>query len=282
MSTGRTIDDLPRWIPWVEANVPEGRYYDDAVQGARIWAVSCDQVCISTRPQHVEVIYPKLMHDLDQYVKIIPGVKTAPALGTDWVEETARIDNLDGWERIARAVEHACDLTGSRQCVIENECWKFWLEGRYEANWPALSRGLRLLGVMTQKHGIELIWYAMAVYADEAWFQRSSQFVQQLLAAIPNRLTLVTQGWATPNDRADPTSVQRQVWHEELQRPMRDITYWYPNSTGRHDWQPDQLPWLIAHCPRPSFVYMGCDAWIDRAIRCGQALRRARAQEGTA
>ena len=148
---GRMLKGKPRApvrvVPWLEVNYPDRDHVAHAIEGLRIWQTITDTAIVSTVPRQSR-IYTELRRQVPG-MSLIPGIKTAPALGDD------PLGNLKRWETLAGEIASSCQAAGETRFLLENE--KAFSEhpgGKPEFDLGKLREGLGKLPA-----DLEYLWY---------------------------------------------------------------------------------------------------------------------------
>ena len=133
-------DSVTTIIPWGEANSYQTYYYDRTLDGLRYWRVVCDEAIVTPHPDSA-ISDPVIRGMVSELVpmRIIPGVQINPAL-------VNRLDNVEGWQKVADCVRRLTGIAGCNRFVIDAElAWQHMRKGEYVPDWKLVRNGLSLL-----------------------------------------------------------------------------------------------------------------------------------------
>lgn len=157
-------------VPWIEVRPRNPGSVEGAIEGLRNWQRVTDTAIVGVGPFQLQVLL--------EFRRLFPDMKIIPGITTSEILTPAGFDSINGWARVARAVNEACRITASRVYVLENEgALAKYVAGEYAMHWERLAEGLRQLPA-----GKELWCYPSIAGQDEvlARYVRLCQAVQEV------------------------------------------------------------------------------------------------------
>ncbi|MBK9119146.1 MAG: BACON domain-containing protein [Phycisphaerales bacterium] len=243
----------PLIIPWLEVNVADEAQIEHCVAGLQKWRRVTHTAVVTTNTGR-EWLYTTLKQRVPD-MQIIPGIKTAPRLGTN------SFDNLLGWERIATSAALMVANAGVNQLVLENETalMSYWFGGA-TINFSQLAAGLSTL----PPH-IEYIWFP-SVHSRQAWLQQRSADLCAFVNGVINT-RFVDQSICHPLWPNDQAWIQNRATLEALSsNPILPLIY-FGCSGDTCFWTYDGIPRALGLLSQRSDVlfYTGSTLWIEAA-----------------
>lgn len=215
-----------RIIPWLECN---GVSEKDRVIPALIpWKRITNTAIVSTIPGCTRV-YTELASALN--MTIIPGIKTCSVLPT--------MESSSGWRAISEEVTLACQSTGMKMCILENETTtKPYLEGA-AVDWTSFRKAIDLLPV-----GIELVWYPGITFANQPRRGRSITLAAEV--GLRKTVRFVDHSYGCPAwlNFKDWIS-SRKALQSCSKLPSLPIV-WMGSTDGFQYWDPSQIKEIIS------------------------------------
>jgi len=260
---------------WTECNHP--RLWPDsewswvfplAVKALASWASIGSNPIVTTHPNLTVTnrVYSDLKSELPG-IQIVGGYQTNPFL-------SRRIDNVEGWEMLARTTRQIVELTGRQDCVINNElAWHDAFTTDQEIDWYRVEKGLSNL-----PKDVRYTFYPSLVarpdlpnYERQATIQM--RFLQMVADQLP-QLRWVTFDHSGPEASVYGPSVER---HERMIKEFPDHeTYpiaWMQDNP-RYYWTIDEIIQIRDLCPAPSCaVYPNEFELVRDGIFCTRRIR---------
>jgi hypothetical protein len=256
-----TAGEKTKIIPWGEANREVGGYhYTRTRDGLLYWRTVVDEAIVTTDPRIISEVMTALVNDLSP-MRVIPGADVNPVM-------INRVDRLEGWKQVAKAVELATRITGQDRFVINFErTWRDMRLGKYAPDWDAVRAGLKLL-----PHDVRYIWYpSISCWVDQpsdgGWcdddLALQTEFLRCVVETLPS-VSLVTFEHRVPGSATYSGEIARQAYvHEHFpDTPTFPIVYFEPDH-----WPVDQIVEARDTCKSDAAgFYFGVANWA----RCAE------------
>lgn len=269
--TGGTVDPPPPAIPlvrpipvpWLELNVDEATTVEYAIKGLINWTAVTDTAIVSSEPRLTGQYL--LLKQRVPGMRIIPGLKTSPVLGTSDFASVA------GWNRIGQVVRDMLAVTEDDTIIFEHEtAMKSYLDGAYEIDMDQMREALRQL-----PQDVHYLWYPSVASSGDMLYRYlricsvaeeilpNVQFVDHASVSWPNMFG----GSGATNLATALGAIARQPT-VPLIYSMNRSPYWMdadiPTAMGhvRTGWGEDS--WAI--------LYPGYKHWVDAARNISELL----------
>lgn len=265
---------LPHVAVWLELNVPTDTAIASAIDGIRLWAEcgAVDAVIVSTMPGR-EWLFTKLAEVCEEVgIKLIPGIKTSPALPTVTLDDGKYynyFDDAHGWRKVADSVLLASVHAKSPIVLLENEsAMRGYVEGLVEIDLARLSAALDQLPKQ-----LNLVWYPSVIFGDELRRGRQLAVARTLLAQHPNVYFVdnsIDREWTYRSDVGQTNRTLLMGLYEQFYpgetRSLYKILYCYGPGTK---WWSDAaiVPLLFGPVGRDNWaiLYPGAKRFSDSA-----------------
>lgn len=262
-------------IPWLELNTPDTvipsrpgiTRREHAHDGLRAWRSVADMAIITTRVSRIDDVYRDLSERKPAGMFIIGGFKTA-----DFFRD-GRLDDAEGWAKVAAALRRVAAWTGCDTVVLENEtALAPFNTGKVELNMDRLAAALKPV----RDTGLKVWWNLPAILLDTpAWPDRrkkTAKLVDTIIRAVPGSTFLV--GYRS--FAADPRhplfdDLARQM--TELVGKQRLIDKYHVRAEGgdyslqRKFYAPADVRRVLGQpCRTIGVIYTGENHWVSVAL----------------
>ena len=243
-----------RIIPWVEVHVGSNEGVNIALAGLLEWRKITDTAIVSVQARKAS-FFRKLKKPLPN-MRIIPGVKTTSLFGH------RQFDSVQKWREMAQEVRAACEASGQRRFLFENEsALTDYYHGEHELDLDRLRAGLNEL-----PKDVQYLWCPSLGGGGER-LQRGARLCEVVEGVLDVRF-VDHLSLTAPQHVNQPGTLRAVARLESIaQNPTIPLIY----CCGDKWWPADRIPEALELAKlkwgdsSEAIIYPGQKLWVQRA-----------------